>query len=137
MKHADLLVMFFILAFIGTFIPAHAYDEARRAAFVEKWDTDGDGDLRDSERAAFRTEREQRRNEYRLQFDTDGDGEISDAERSEMRARREQKRAELTQQFDADGDGKLNREERQTARSAGALKGDGHRGGQGRGKRGG
>ena len=33
MNHAELLAIFFIITFIGTFAPAHAYDESRRAAF--------------------------------------------------------------------------------------------------------
>lgn len=137
MKHADLLVAFFIVVLVGALTPAHAADAERRAAFLQKWDSDGDGQLNESERAALQAKRNKRRGNALQRFDADGDGQLSDSERADARAQRDTKRAELLQQFDADGDRRLGQQERQTARDSGALKRHGQRGGRGSGKPGG
>ena len=93
--------------------------ESRRAEFVQRHDTDGDGELSREERRAVKQARRER---IRAEFDVDGDGELSEEERTSLRdarrARRDERRAQVLQCFDADGDGELSAEERQTLREA-------------------
>ncbi len=65
---------------------------ARWQAMLRKFDTDGDGQLNDEERAAaekhikaYRKDREGRRRDMHERFDANGDGQIDDAERAAMR----------------------------------------------------
>lgn len=83
---------------------------------LEKFDTDGDGELSDAERAAARETMEQKRAEHIALYDTDGDGELSPEERAV--ARDERFEAIALERFDADGDGELSDEERAAAETA-------------------
>ena len=113
-----------------------AEEEKRRADFIKKYDTDGDGELSDTERRdGFRAEGEARleawkerdpegyarfqkqREDFTKRFDANGDGELSDEERrAGFEKMREEGRArfeELRKKYDKDGDGELSREERE------------------------
>lgn len=68
-------------------------------------DTDGDGELSDAERQAFR---DARRADLLAAFDADGDGELSQAERD---AARLSKRLERFAELDADASGGLSQVE--------------------------
>ena len=80
----------------------------RRAQF----DTDGDGQLSDDERAAMKAsmqaEREQRRQDMIAKFDKDGDGQLSDDEKLAMKTERAQG---MVTHLDSDGDGKVSQAE--------------------------
>ncbi|USN98850.1 MAG: hypothetical protein H6810_11930 [Phycisphaeraceae bacterium] len=101
--------------------------QARRQDFMARFDTDGDGQISDSEREAIRAEMDQRRRDFMLrrmtdQFDKDGDGQLNDAERAEaeaeMEARRIEREAMMLARFDTDGDGQISDAERQAARDS-------------------
>lgn len=98
---------------------------------IERFDTDGDGALSETERAtahgAFAEEHpeaaaraEKMRARFMARWDTDGDGAMSDAEREAFRgharAERERFHADMLRRFDADGDGALSDAERREAR---------------------
>ena len=108
---------------------------------MEKFDTDGDGQLNDTEKKAMRDEMMAKREEMTEKFDTDGDGKLNEEERAAMfeatgkeapQGRKGQggpegksgkgqrmspeQREKMLEEFDADGDGKLNEAERATAR---------------------
>ncbi len=111
-----------------------------RAALVERFDTDGDGELSEAERAGaretIRAQREAKRAEIEARllarFDDNGDGELDEAERPAVREtlgpmikergrrgheanRRMHKQA--LERFDADGDGRLGDAEKANARA--------------------
>lgn len=80
--------------------------EERRAELVEKYDTDGDGQLSAAEKQAAR---EAIRAKQIEKYDTDGDGELSREERrAAWKARRKKW---ILRRYDKDGDGELNEEE--------------------------
>lgn len=86
-----------------------------RAHLLKKFDTDGDRQLSDAERAAAREQFKTHHPELFAKADADGDGKLSMDERIAMR------RAiwkHVLARFDADGDGKLNEQERKAAREA-------------------
>jgi len=106
----------------------------RMAELRKKYDTDGDGELNETERqemfTAMRAEADKRRAEYIEQHDTDGDGILNSEERlaarqawwenykkdnPERAAEIEKRRAEYVKKYDTDGDGKLSDPERQAA----------------------
>ncbi|MBN9414868.1 hypothetical protein ABS71_14045 [bacterium SCN 62-11] len=72
---------------------------------MARFDTNHDGKLDDTEKAAARAQMMKR-------FDTDGDGKVSDQERQAGRA-------QMMKRFDTDGDGKISDQEKQAARSQG------------------
>lgn len=84
-----------------------------RAMMIEKFDTDGDGKLSDSEKEAAKTAMKARRAEFIAQHDTDGDGKLSEEEKQAAKEN-------FIAQYDTDGDGKLSEAERELARDAGA-----------------
>ena len=90
---------------------------------LEKFDTNGDGKLDETERkAAMQARREQagqRREKMLEKFDTNGDGKLDESEREAMKKEMEAKRKEILDKYDTDGDGKLSPEERQAAIDAG------------------
>lgn len=99
--------------------------QSRRKEWMDRFDTDGDGQISDAEREAMRAEMRARRDEFMLRrmtsrFDADGDGVLSDAERveaeAELAVRRAEREARMTERFDTDGDGKLSDSERRAIR---------------------
>ena len=110
-----------ILAIAAITIPlaAQAQEEKKqcgnkkmRAKLIEKFDSDGDGKLNESERVAAKAAKQERRAELIALHDTDGDGKLS---KEEKQAAKEA----FIEKYDTDGDGKLNDDERQLARDAG------------------
>jgi len=105
--------------------PGDGMDGTRRhhgklfPCLLGEYDTDGDGELSDEERAAAVADR---RAEILAEYDVDGDGELSDDERAAARegrqAEREARRAERLAAIDTDGDGEISDEEREAARAA-------------------
>lgn len=94
-----------------------------RAALLEKFDKDGDGELNEEERKAAREAREaqmkERRAEMIAKFDTDGDGELNEEERKAAReAAQAAMKERLLKRFDEDGDGQLNADEQAKADKA-------------------
>jgi hypothetical protein len=79
--------------------------EERRAEWMSKVDSDGDGQVSKAEREAAR---QKRIDEMNRQMDTDGDGQVSQAERD---AARQQRAEELRDRLDTDGDGKVTGDE--------------------------
>lgn len=95
--------------------------QERRREFMSRFDTDGDGVISESERAAIREAMMERRREEMLQrmlprFDLDGDGVLNDAERKAaeeaLEAMRIEREARFMARFDLDGDGVLSDSER-------------------------
>lgn len=101
------------------------------ARAIERFDSDGDGVLNETERAAahaaFAEEHPEAaaraakmRERFMARWDTDGDGAMSEAEREAFRgharAERERFHADMLERFDADGDGALSDSERREAR---------------------
>lgn len=101
-------------------------NEQARAALLEKFDTNKDGKLDETERAAAREATRENRGKLREQalakFDKDGDGKLNDEEkaaaREAMKERAGEHRKDIVAKFDKDGDGKLNDEEKAAAREA-------------------
>ncbi len=89
-------------------------ERGRHERLLERFDTDGDGELSEAERSSARESRRLKRLE---KYDRDGDGRLSDRERATARKAHRQQRLE---RFDADGDGELSREERRAAFESGA-----------------
>jgi Ca2+-binding EF-hand superfamily protein len=93
---------------------------------LEKFDTNKDGKLDETERQAMRESYRNREGgmDKRMleRFDKDGDGKLSGEEKEAMKAERKAKQEafekEMIQKFDKDGDGKLSEEERAEAKKA-------------------
>ena len=114
MNHSAKL-MFFTLALMVSFgaIAGSGDREDRRARLLEQFDTDGDGQLSESERSAAR-----------------------EAGRGRGGEDFEARRAEILGEFDLDGDGRLGESERRALRESGMMR-RGGRGGADGGRRGG
>ncbi|OGK05261.1 MAG: hypothetical protein A2W80_07030 [Candidatus Riflebacteria bacterium GWC2_50_8] len=104
---------------------------------LTKFDTDGDGSLSDTEKAAMQTamkaEMEAKKAEMLTKFDTDGDGSLSDTERQAMQtARKADMQAKMLEKFDTDGDGTLSDTEKAAMEKNRPARGEGKgpRGGQ-------
>ena len=91
---------------------------------LEKFDTDGDGKLNDSEKSELKKAITQRRGENQAKmlkrFDSDNDGTLSTEEKKAaiptIKKERKAIHEAALKQFDKDGDGKLSPEEREGAR---------------------
>jgi len=110
----------------------------RRKGFMERFDTDGDGTISDSERDAMRQSMREMRDQRQLErmterFDADGDGVLNEEERlnaeAEIEARRMERQIRMVERFDADGDGVLSDAENQAARDRFSRGRDGQAGG--------
>ena len=97
-----------------------------RQGMKEKFDTNKDGKLDDSERAAMKAameaKRSQRKAEMLAKFDTNKDGKLDPAERAVMKQERS---ASAFKKLDANGDGVLSPAEFAAAKAGGR----GHHGG--------
>ena len=81
------------------------------AHIIEKFDTDGDGELNAAEKTAAKAHREEMKAEIqsiRASYDSDGDGQLTDSEKEAFRA---EMKARAIEKFDANGDGQLSAEE--------------------------
>ncbi|HEX9709174.1 MAG TPA: hypothetical protein VGB42_04315, partial [Candidatus Thermoplasmatota archaeon] len=93
-----------------------------KAALLERFDSNKDGQLDDQEREAAR---EARKAEMLQRFDTDKDGTLSDSEREAAKAerrgrregRREEHRARLLERFDTNKNGTLDESEREAMKA--------------------
>ncbi len=91
---------------------------------LEKFDTDGDGKLNESEKSELKKAMTQRRGEIQAKmlkrFDSDKDGSLSPEEKKAalptIKKERKAIHEAALKQFDADGDGKLSPEERKGVR---------------------
>ena len=103
--------------------------EARRAEFIKKFDTDGDGQLSDTERQAMREQMgamgmghgrhgmsPEMRQRMLDKYDVNKNGQLDPDEKAAFERDREARRAEFIKEFDTDGDGKLSDAEREAAR---------------------
>ncbi|MEM9529497.1 MAG: hypothetical protein AAGA23_01125 [Pseudomonadota bacterium] len=94
---------------------AAAQSDDRRARMLERFDTDGDGQLSESEREAAREAAREARGQNGRRG---GDFEA--------------RRAEILGEFDTDGDGQLNETEREALRESGKFRRGGRGGPEGR-----
>jgi Ca2+-binding EF-hand superfamily protein len=102
--------------------------EARRAEFMKRFDTDGDGQLSEAEKEAARQELgrmgrghrggEMMRGRILEKYDTNKNGTLDPDEKAAFERDREARHAEMVKRFDTDGDGKLSESERQAMREA-------------------
>jgi len=97
--------------------------EKRRKEFMDKYDTDKDGDISSEERRAIGEEMRRRWTERR--YDKDRDGKLSAEEKAAMddaeakrTAEREKRRKEFMDKYDTDGDGELSEAERKAIRDS-------------------
>lgn len=115
----------FLIAAVCLALPAADGPEAchgkLREQAIQRFDSDHDGKMSDSERAAAKEAMQNRVNEARQQFDADHDGKLSDAERAAARAalaaRLKQNHPDLFARIDSDHDGQLSKEEMEAARA--------------------
>jgi Ca2+-binding EF-hand superfamily protein len=86
--------------------------EGMRAKMLEKYDTNHDGKLDDTERAAmradFQAKRSERRQEMLARFDTNKDGKLDENERKVMK---DTLAADRFKKLDTNGDGVLSLQE--------------------------
>jgi len=74
--------------------------EARREAFIDKYDTDGDGEVSRDELMEGRKQAIQERiAAWMAEYDLDGDGVLSDEEKQAAREKFQQRQAELRQRI--------------------------------------
>lgn len=89
--------------------------DGHRARMMEKFDTNKDGQLDESEKAAMMAKKQQRKQEMLARFDANKDGQLDETERKNAHA---QKSAEIFKKLDADGNGQLSLTEFQQMRKA-------------------
>ena len=115
------------LALTGTLAAQDRNPDAARRPFLKgmmfahmlhKADTDGDGKLSETERAAAKAKFQENRKAFVAKHDTDGDGTLDEAERAAAREQIAARWKEAKDKFDTNGDGKLDEAERKAAREA-------------------
>jgi len=84
----------------------------KRAAALEKFDADGNGELSEEEKNAAKAAMAKRKAAFIAKYDTNGDGKLDQKERVAAKAAHMAK-------YDTNSDGKLSEEERKAARDAG------------------
>lgn len=101
-----------------------------REQVLERFDTDGDGQLSEEERDALREQMRDRRRSgdpairqiMMRRYDADGDGQLSETEReaarNDFREIRQGIAERIVPLYDLDGDGELNQQEREAAAPA-------------------
>ncbi|MEK7414240.1 MAG: hypothetical protein AAB263_13075 [Planctomycetota bacterium] len=108
-----------------------------RQRLIERFDTDKNGKLSDTEKAAAKSACQEHRAERKAKFDTDKDGKWSDGERDAARdalaAKLQEKHPKLFAKVDANSDGQLSKDEVKAAREerrdhCGKKEGKGHAG---------
>lgn len=86
--------------------------QGRRAEMIQKFDTNKDGKLDDSEKAAMKAQFKAKRDAMKAQnlakYDANKNGKLDDAERQTMQADR---KAERFKKIDKNGDGKITPDE--------------------------
>ena len=91
---------------------------APRGEILQKYDTNKDGKLDDSEKAAlkadFQAKREQRKAEMLAKFDTNKDGKLDQSERA---AARDLRMTETFKKLDTDGNGQISLTEFKTGKA--------------------
>ncbi len=114
----------------GLRAPRAAGPGRRPGQFPRQYDTNGDGRIDETERAAMteaaRKRAEQRRQAMELRrFDADKDGKLSDVERAaadkaraDQQAQVDKRRQEMLATYDTDKDGQISRDERRAMRQA-------------------
>jgi hypothetical protein len=102
--------------------------EARRAEFIKKFDTDGDGTLNEAEKTAMREQAgamgmgrchrfgPEMRQRMLEKYDLNKNGQLDPEEKEAAKRDHEARRAEMVKRFDTDGDGKLSDSEREAMR---------------------
>ena len=92
----------------GVAVAGGFHGGAGRAEILQKYDTNKDGKLDDSEKATmkadFQAKHEQRKAEMLAKFDTNKDGKLDDAEKATMR---DVRTTEAFKKLDTNGDGQL------------------------------
>ncbi len=116
---------------IGGVAAAHGFSGADKAALLQKYDTNGDGKLDDTERAAMKADFAAKRAEKKAQmlakYDTNKNGKLDPAERKVMR---DDKLTARFEKLDTNHDGQVSIAEFK----AGAKLGHHHHGHRGHGK---
>jgi 5-hydroxyisourate hydrolase-like protein (transthyretin family) len=91
---------------------------APRAEILQKYDTNKDGKLDDSEKAVlkadFQAKREQKKAEMLAKFDTNKNGKLDDSEKAAMR---DERQTEAFKKLDTNGDGQISLTEFKAGRS--------------------
>ena len=108
--------------------PKHEQGKGGPADRMKKFDTNGDGTLDDTEKAAARTAfADNLKKEHPEAFkkaDTNGDGTLSEDEMKAAREKMRERQEEMKKKADTNGDGKLDEEERKAFRKKMKDEGD-------------
>jgi Ca2+-binding EF-hand superfamily protein len=91
---------------------------AQRTEILQKYDTNKDGKLDDTEKAAmkadFQAKHAQKKAEMLAKFDTNKDGKLDDTEKAAMR---DERQTEAFKKLDTNGDGQISLSEFKAGRS--------------------
>jgi EF-hand domain pair len=102
----------------GVAVAGGFHGGAARGEILQKYDTNKDGKLDDTEKATmkadFQAKREQRKAEMLAKFDTNKDGKLDDTEKAAMR---DERATETFQKLDSNGDGQISLQEFKAGRS--------------------
>lgn len=107
-KTTMILPLLGLLALAGNAQAHRGGPGGRGGPRMEEFDTNGDGKLDDTERAARHAQMQARHAEALARFDANKDGKLEGSERDALHAERA---AEVFKQLDADGNGALSLDE--------------------------